>query len=136
MIAIKNKHAVDFSFLLNASDYVVLLINYDETNKNFIGSTAFNKMKKNAYFINTSRGELVNEEDLLRALISGKLKGAALDVLNGDSAWAGEVDGDNKLIEYASIHSNLIITPHMGGYGKDSIGRTRQFLTEKLLSKI
>ncbi|HYG15756.1 MAG TPA: NAD(P)-dependent oxidoreductase, partial [Bacteroidia bacterium] len=102
-------------------------------NEKFMNAAKFNKLKHGAYFINTSRGELVDEDALLAALQSKKIKGAALDVLNDDSGWSGTVQGSFNLLNYARQHQNLLLTPHMGGYGKDSIARTREFVTDKFL---
>jgi D-3-phosphoglycerate dehydrogenase len=69
-------------------------------------------MRRGAWFINTSRGELVDEEALLAALQQGHIAGATLDVL-GDEKATGMAE--HPLVVYARQHSNLIITPHIGG---------------------
>jgi phosphoglycerate dehydrogenase-like enzyme len=74
-------------------------------------------MKRGAYFINISRGEIVIEGDLLDALRSGHLSAAGLDVIRD------EISGDIKsslVIQYARENSNLIITPHIAGLTIDS----------------
>lgn len=124
----------DLDSLLAESDFIVLLISYSKENEKFMDAAKFNKLKHGAYFINTSRGEMVDEEALLEALQSKKIKGAALDVLNDDSGWCGAVQGSFNLLNYARSHQNLLLTPHMGGYGKDSIARTREFVTNKFLT--
>jgi|688.fasta_scaffold138618_3 D-3-phosphoglycerate dehydrogenase len=126
----------DLYEVLSKSDFIVLLINYEIENIKFIGKTEFEKMKFGAYFINTSRGELVDETALLDSLNSGKLKGAALDVLHGDSTWTEKIDTDNILVRYAAQNNNLIITPHIGGYGINSIYKTRKFITQKFFNSI
>lgn len=125
--------SVSLDQLLSNSDVVILLIDYRPENQNFMDKKKFQLMKQQSYFINTSRGELVDEIALIDALNSGHLSGAALDVLNGDSSWAHEVPEGNTLIEYTKKNYNLIITPHVGGYGKDSVLYTRRFVTEKFL---
>lgn len=120
--------------LLKTSDVVVLLISWSEANTNFMNEEKFNSMKEGVYFINTARGELVDERALLKALESGKLKGAALDVLWDDSSWSTHAEGSLALRNYQRTHNNLLITPHMGGYGKDSIAKTRNFVTNKFIS--
>lgn len=128
--------SVDLSTLLANADVVCLLISWSEENNAFMNAACFSEMKTGAYFINTARGELVDEKALLNALESGKLKGAALDVLHGDSAWPGRAVDTSGLLTYAQRNNNLLITPHMGGYGKDSIAKTRTFVTNKFLSLI
>lgn len=122
--------------LLTQADVVVLLISWNEVNNNFMDSEKFSRMKPGSYFINTARGELVDEAALLHALESGTINGAAVDVLWNDSAWSARTGGSEALLNYQRTHSNLFITPHMGGYGKDSIAKTRTFVTNKFLSLI
>jgi D-3-phosphoglycerate dehydrogenase len=118
------------------SDVIVLLTDYNKENEKMIGKNEFFKMKKSAFFVNTSRGEMVDEEALLYALENKLIKAAALDVLNGDSDWKTNLPSNHKLYEYSQVNSNLIITPHIGGYGKVSIQKTRDFITEKFLKNI
>lgn len=122
--------------LFSEADVIVLLANYTKENENMIGEKEFLKIQKQAVFINTSRGELVDEEALLNALQSKRLKAAALDVLKGDSDWKTELPVNNELFKYFQLNTNLIITPHIGGYGRVSIQKTRDFITEKFLKKI
>lgn len=126
---------VDIKTLVSTSDFIVLLISYDNENIQFFDKEKFGWMKSTAYFINTSRGEMVDENALVSALNNKQIKGAALDVLDGDSAWESQYNGNQALLAYASKNDHLIVTPHMGGYGIESIARTRQFVTEKFIRK-
>jgi D-3-phosphoglycerate dehydrogenase len=119
--------------LLGESDFVSLLISYSPEMEGYMSKEKFNMMKKGAYFVNTSRGELIDEIALCEALESRHLEGAAVDVLSGDSGWSASVLDTNPLIAYEKTHKGLIITPHMGGYGKESIIRTRDFVVNKFL---
>jgi D-3-phosphoglycerate dehydrogenase / 2-oxoglutarate reductase len=74
---------------------------------------------------------LVDERALLEALRSGRLAGAALDVLC-DERSAGMAN--HPLVAYARTHSNLILTPHIGGCTHESIAKTELFLAHKLLA--
>ena len=78
-------------------------------------------MRRGSCLVNTARGELVDEDALLEALGSGRLAGAALDVLAGEFA-PGFRDRltDHPLVMYARTHENLMITPHYGGSTRDS----------------
>jgi D-3-phosphoglycerate dehydrogenase len=126
---------VSLDKLLETSDFVILLISYEPENINFIDASKLNQMKQGAYFINTSRGEMVKEDDLVDALESNKLSGVALDVLNNDSSWGDNIKGSTLLLNYAITHQNLLLTPHIGGYGKTSIEKTRRFVTNKFIKK-
>jgi D-3-phosphoglycerate dehydrogenase len=122
--------------LLEQSDFIVLLISWSKENINLFDSSKFNKFKKESYFINTSRGEFIDSNALIDALLNKKIKGAAIDVIDGDSVWESGQTISNNLVDYASKYDNLIITPHMGGYGKDSIENTRKFVTQLFLNII
>jgi D-3-phosphoglycerate dehydrogenase len=122
--------------LLAESDVVVLLATYAKENEKMIGKEAFSIMKKDSVFVNTSRGELVDEAALLEALKTQQIKAAALDVLVGDSDWKSTIPPENTLYQYALQNNNLLLTPHIGGYGKVSIQKTRDFITQKFLKNI
>lgn len=94
---------VDFDTLLRESDIVSLHCPLNEQSADMMNGEAFNKMKDGAFFINTSRGGTVDEDALLGALLSGKLSGAAVDVLKE------EPQSKKSRLEKAP---NIIITPH------------------------
>jgi D-3-phosphoglycerate dehydrogenase / 2-oxoglutarate reductase len=119
--------------LLAESDVVSLHIPGSRENRGFLDAGRLAGMKPGALLVNTARGEIVDEAALLRALEEGRLAGAALDVLAGDSAWDGRVPDGHPLVEYARCNENLVITPHVGGYGRRSIQRTRAFVTKRFL---
>ncbi len=131
----KSVSKVSLDELLHDSDILSLHIPSNSETNGFMDGEKFSKMKDGAIFINTSRGEVVEESGLLSYLESGKLMAAAVDVLDGDSAWGSVVPNNHPLIEYARRNENLVITPHMGGYGKESIHKTRKFITSKFLSQ-
>lgn len=119
--------------LLDESDVVSLHLPLEERNVGIIGEKEFKHFKKGAYLINTARGELIDEDALLKALEKGVLGGCAVDVLCGDSQWEADVPQDHPLINYARDNSNLVITPHIGGYAIDAIMKTRAFMVGQFL---
>jgi D-3-phosphoglycerate dehydrogenase len=125
---------VDLNKLLQTCDYIILLISYSKENENFMNTARFGQMKRGVYFVNTSRGELVDEQALLDGLQTGLIKGAALDVLRNDSAWPGRIESSHSLLAYAKTNYNLLITPHLGGYGRESTQQTKKFIVRKFLS--
>ncbi|MBE6728027.1 MAG: D-2-hydroxyacid dehydrogenase [Ruminococcaceae bacterium] len=94
---------VSFDELLSKSDIVSPHCPLNEQSKHLFNDETFSKMKDGAYFINTARGGVVDEIALLKALKSGKLSGAAIDVLDTEPMKA-----DCVLLGAP----NLIITPH------------------------
>jgi D-3-phosphoglycerate dehydrogenase len=102
--------------LLSASDIVTVHIPMEPRNRRLFDATRFARFKDGAYFINTSRGEIVDSHALRDALSSGKLAGAGLDVLDGEFEPAfGSRVKNHPLVDYARTHDNLLITPHTGG---------------------
>ena len=104
-----------------------------ETNR-FFSKKMIYKMRQGSVLINTSRGELIDEDALLKSLKNNHLSAAALDVLNNDVCWSEKVQNYNPLIEYAKRHNNLVITPHIGGYTSASVRKTRDFVSKKLIN--
>lgn len=119
--------------LLTGADIVSLHAALREESRGFFGRREFQTMKHGALFVNTARGELLDEGALLNALESRALGGAALDVLAGESS-----DGmaGHPLVRYAATHSNLLITPHVGGCTHESMGKTELFLARKLCAEL
>ena len=94
---------VDFDTLLSKSDIISLHCPLNEQSADMMNEQAFKKMKDGAFFINTSRGGTVDEDALYNALDTGKLSGAAVDVLKQ------EPQSKKSRLEKAP---NIIITPH------------------------
>jgi len=118
--------------LFEWSDILSVHVPLSNETRNFISLSLFALMKPTAYFVNTSRGSLVKEDDLLIALQNRLIAGAALDVLSN------ELDHNflknNKLYEYSKSNRNLIITPHIGGASLDAWEKTEYFICEKLFN--
>ena len=94
---------VSFDELLQNSDVITIHCPLTDKTENLMDSAAFSKMRDGAYLINTSRGGVIVEEALLEALKSGKLSGAAVDVLREEPM------ADNCILQDAP---NILITPH------------------------
>ncbi len=124
---------VSFARLLEEADIVTLHVSLTEESRKFFGRSQFEAMKPGAVFINTARGELADEGALLDALHSGRISGAAVDVLTGENL-AGM--GRHPLVEHARINPNLIVTPHLGGCTLESMHKTEMFLARKLWEHI
>lgn len=119
--------------LLRKADIVTLHVAYSSTTHSFFGQREFSLMKEGSWFVNTSRGELVDESALLAALRSRRLAGAALDVITGE--YSGELS-DHPLIQYARDHDRLIVTPHIGGCTVESMAKTEVFMAKRLVEVV
>jgi D-3-phosphoglycerate dehydrogenase len=99
-------HHISLEDLLAGSDYVVCLAVANEQTENLIGQAALAHMKPHAFFINLSRGNLVDEAALSAALREHRIAGAAIDV--------GRARDQMPTPELARL-PNVIATPHIGG---------------------
>lgn len=97
---------VSLDDLLGRADYVVCLAVANEATENLIGHAAFSRMQPHAFFINLSRGNLVDETALASALRENRIAGAAMDV--------GRARDQMPTPELAKL-PNVIATPHIGG---------------------
>lgn len=114
--------------LILECDIVSMHVNLNDENINLLSKKRISLFDNSKYLINTSRGGLVDEEALLEQLKSGKLAGAAIDVVKDELNWSDH----NPLGQYASDYSNLIITPHIGGNTYESFEKTEWFIAKKI----
>lgn len=94
-----------FDELVEKSDFLVCLAPLTEETKEIFNEDVFKKMKKQAIFINTSRGQLVNEDDLYHALTTGEIACAGLDVFQEEP-----IRGSHPLANL----KNVVALPHIG----------------------
>lgn len=107
---IENVSVVSLKTLIKQSDIISIHCTLTPDTVNLFSYKQFEDMKNGSYFINTSRGEIVNEDALLDALESGKLAGAAIDVVCKEP-----IPSTSRMLKY----DNLIITPHIAGSAYD-----------------
>ena len=102
---IENKqcHKIDFAEGLVLADFITVHMPLNDETKNLIGRDQFLKMKENCVLINTARGGIVNENDLLWALQNKKIYGAGLDVFEKEPPIK-----DHPLFKL----DNIVLTPH------------------------
>ena len=113
--------------LLERSDIVSLHLPVTDETEKIADSRFFSQMKKGAYFVNTSRGELVDDAALAEALRNGQLTMAGLDTMNQEP-----VQKDNYLLTLPEISSKLILSPHIGGITTSSFRRSYQMIWEDI----
>ncbi|CAI8159019.1 MAG: D-3-phosphoglycerate dehydrogenase [Polaribacter sp. SA4-10] len=120
----------DLSELLSISDVVTLHIDDNASNKNFFGEKEISQMKEGSVLVNLSRGFVVDILALKRALESGKISGAAVDVYPEEPAKNGEFITELKGLK------NVILTPHVGGSTEEAQKDIADFVPNKMMAYI
>lgn len=109
--------------LLKEADYVSLHVLLNKETWHLIGENEFRQMKPSAYFINMSRGSVVDEAALIKALQEKWIAGAGLDVFEKEP-----IDPDNPLLKM----ENTVVTPHSAFYSDAAIKRVRKSVGQEV----
>tara|TARA_Y100000590_G_scaffold452771_1_gene596535 strand:- start:37178 stop:38116 length:939 start_codon:yes stop_codon:yes gene_type:complete len=121
-----NKYTKSFEEILKASDILSLHARLNQNTKHLIGSVELSLMKPTAFLINTARGSLINEKDLVTALENSTISGAALDV------FEEEPINNYKLTRL----SNVILSPHIAGSTEESLSITLNQVIDSVIDNI
>lgn len=117
------RKAVSLKQLMQESDFITCHMKITEETKGSISREMISYMKPTAYFINTSRGAILDEEALIDALRERKIAGAAFDV------YASEPLASNH--PYVTELDNVVITPHIAGATEDVlVNHTKQIVAD------
>ena len=119
-----NAQWVTFDELLTRSDIISAHCSLTEETRGIFNKEAFEKMKSTALFINTARGAIHNENDLVEALRSGQIWGAGLDVTNPEPMLPG-----NPLLEM----ENVSVLPHIGSGNEETRGKMSVLAAENII---
>lgn len=121
--------SVSLAELARASDVISIHVTAIQENCHLIDRDIIWQFKQGAFFLNTSRGMLVDSEALAEAVVLGRLAGVAVDVLEGEERNAIT---DDPLLACAKAGHNVLITPHIGGATRESIERAEKVVVEQL----
>ncbi len=127
---------VDFETLLKRSDAISIHVHLSKETENMFTTKEFKQMKPTAILVNTSRGKIVNEKDLLAALENKTIAGYGTDVLADELNFNGLIPNDHLLVNYAKNHDNAIILPHIGGLTFESRRDTDVFIAQKVVQEL
>jgi len=116
---------VDLDYLLANSDFLSIHAPLTKETRHLFGENKLHKMKKTAFLINTSRGPLIDEKALYKALKEKWIAGAALDVMEKEPP-----DWNNPLLKL----ENIIITPHISFYSEESYRELKIKVAESVVS--
>jgi len=106
----------NYQEVLQEADVVMICVHLDKNTEGMVSSDWFDLMRDGVYFINTSRGAIVDEAALIHNLDTGKVAGAAVDVITNEQERIDE----HPMVMYSHSHYNLIVTPHIAGLTYDS----------------
>ena len=121
--------SVSFDELLAQSDAISIHVHMTHENHHLLNRSTFAKMKHGAVLINTSRGDVINEADLINALDAGQLSAFGSDVIHDE--WRDDLE-KSELLQYAKAHDNVIFSPHIGGATIETVAAARLFSAKKL----
>ena len=113
------------------ADIVSLHIPYIPENRSFANNDFFSAFGKPIWFLNTSRGEVVDQAALVQHLQAGRLKGAALDVLENEKLHT-LTEQQEQLFAYLATAGNVVLTPHIAGWTHESYVKINEVLVEKI----
>ena len=115
------RYADAISFHIPLTDETHYLANHD----------FFQSLKQKPWILNTSRGQIVNTQDLKEAIINRVIAGAGLDVLENEKP-SSYTDEENFLFHWLLDQPNVVITPHIAGYSHQAFLKMSEILLQKL----
>ncbi len=115
---------VEFAEVVRRADILSVHVPLNDETRGLIDRTVFERMRPGGYFVNVSRGPIVVQHDLVAALQSGHLAGAALDVLESEPP-----DFSSPLFEL----DNVVLTPHMAGSSRESLATIARRASQDIL---
>nr|WP_255749464.1 NAD(P)-dependent oxidoreductase [Pontibacter liquoris] len=123
--------SVSLEQLQAEADVVSLHIPYIFENLGFAGHDFFGSFSKPIWFLNTSRGDVVDQAALVKHLENGRVKGAALDVLENEKL-ATLTEQQQTTFAYLAAADNVILTPHIAGWTHESYVKINEVLVHKI----
>lgn len=121
-----NLQMLDKDRLLQEADFISLHLPLNNETKNFIARKELSLMKREAVLVNTSRGGLIAESELYKALKNNEIEAAACDV------FSEEPPGKHELLKL----DNFLLTPHMGANTKEAVEKMATAATENLITML
>jgi len=122
----KNIRLVNKDYLLENADFISLHLPLNSETENIIGLKEFKQMNKKTFLINTARGGLVNEKELIWSLKNDEIAGAGFDV------FSAEPPKDETILKL----ENFLLTPHMGANTKESVIRMAEMATKNIINML
>ncbi len=117
--------------LCRYADVISFHVPLTEETFHMSGSEFFNALQKKPVIINTSRGKIMHTSQLVEALKSEQVSGAALDVLENEKLDTYSA-GEKEQLDWLASRPNVLLTPHIAGYSHEALLKMAQVLTRKI----
>jgi len=129
---------VQLSEVFKKADIVSFHIPYNKENHYFVDKNFISQFEKKILILNTSRGKILNTEDLVSSLKNGKVIGTGLDVIEYEnvSLQNSEKEKWNDSMLYLSQSNNVVLTPHIAGWSLESNIKLSEIIFEKIIKII
>jgi len=127
---------VNYDTIFRETDILSLHVPLTEETNYLVDNDYLNSFDKNIFLINTSRGKVVNTSDLVSNLESGKIKGAALDVLEFEMTSFEDLDASTlpESFRYLAASNKVVLTPHVAGWTIESDYKLSKVLADKIIA--
>jgi D-3-phosphoglycerate dehydrogenase / 2-oxoglutarate reductase len=123
----------DLESIFDTADILSLHVPLTEETRYMVDIEFLRKFRKRIWLINTSRGSVINTQDLAYQLKAGKVAGAALDVLEYEDASFESLSGHRpEDLEYLFHAENVLLTPHIAGWTAESNYKLAKVLVDKI----
>jgi D-3-phosphoglycerate dehydrogenase len=126
-----NVHEASFEQLARYSDVISFHVPLTEETYHMAGDGFFNSLERKPWFINASRGKVHDTAALVRALETGKIAGAALDVLENEKLET-YTEAERQQLTTLLDRPDTLITPHIAGYSQEAFLKMAKVILEKL----
>jgi D-3-phosphoglycerate dehydrogenase / 2-oxoglutarate reductase len=125
----------DMNELFDECDILSINVPLTSETKYLVNHEFLNRFKKDIFIVNVSRGAVINTADLVACLKTGKVKGAALDVLEYEKTNFEELHRKNLPEDYLFLleHQRVILTPHIAGWTHESNSRLAEIIADKII---
>lgn len=127
-----NLTEVNLDEILAKSDVISLHIPLNSETENFVNDDFINRVSKPFVLLNLSRGKVVDIQSVMKFLKTGKIVGFAADVLPNEPINLSN-DFDNKMLQTLNLYSNVLLTPHVGGWTIESYEKISEILLINIL---
>ena len=124
----------DMNEIFERADILSLHVPLTDETRYLVNEEFINSFRKNIFLLNTARGQIVNSKELVAGLISGKIRGAGLDVLEYEAGNFEKLNfSKDHAMQYLLTASNVIVTPHIAGWSVESDVKHAEVLAKKIL---